>query len=250
MRPAWLLAVIALAALLPAAAAQTATLELGPRAAEIPYGGNGIEVAQVRHTDESIILEVSSAGEQGALLVTLDRGVIDARMQGEDIRYIVLVDDFPSFVFAESETTETSRVLRIPVPPGESIVEIVGTEVNAGSAVDAQDQIPQDDGADISEPPAEDEGTAPEPPAAEPEPATPPELPAAEPVMEDAGVPGTAEAPVCGPGTVIGQDRVTCVLEERPALPLRDLAFGAGAGLVAALALALVLYPISRASRR
>jgi len=136
--------------------------------------------------------------------------------------------------------------------------------------------------AEVPEPPAEPAAEEPEaPPPAEPEPPSeeaPPPVevpPPAEPVppaepeppvepppadmgqaadgMAVAGPGETAAQPsTCGPGTVLADDGVTCVLSPSASTGLvsyRELVFGAGAGVVISLVAAAIMYGIGRAGR-
>lgn len=77
----------------------------------------------------SIIVFVrTSATDDGELEITLPRDLIDARINGDDDDFIVLVDGDEAD-FEETDTTATSRTLVIPVPAGAEEVEIIGTFV-------------------------------------------------------------------------------------------------------------------------
>jgi len=77
----------------------------------------------------SIIIFVrTSATEDGKLEITLPRDLIDARINGDDDDFIVLVDGEEAD-FEETDTTRTSRTLVIPVPAGAEEIEIIGTMV-------------------------------------------------------------------------------------------------------------------------
>ncbi len=77
----------------------------------------------------SLIIFVStSATEDGTLDITLPRQLIDAKIDGQDDEFIVLVDGDDS-AFNETATTATERTLSIPVPAGTEEIEIIGTQV-------------------------------------------------------------------------------------------------------------------------
>jgi len=93
-------------------------------------------------------------------------------------------------------------------------------------------------------------------PPAEPEPPVEPppaDMGQAADGMAVAGPGETAAQPsTCGPGTVLADDGVTCVLSpsaDRGPVSYRELVFGAGAGVVISLVAAAVLYGIGRAGR-
>lgn len=76
----------------------------------------------------SLIISVSTTDEDGELTITLPRDLIDARIDGDDDDFIVLVDGEEAD-FEESETTSSERTLVIPVPGGAEEIEIIGTQV-------------------------------------------------------------------------------------------------------------------------
>jgi predicted secreted protein with PEFG-CTERM motif len=75
-----------------------------------------------------IITVTTSTTEDGTLEITLPRQLIDAKINGQDDEFIVLVDGDDS-TFEETATTATERTLRIPVPAGTEEIEIIGTVV-------------------------------------------------------------------------------------------------------------------------
>jgi len=76
----------------------------------------------------SIIVSVSTTDQDGELTITLPRQLIDARINGDDDDFIVLVDGDEAD-FDETDTTSTERTLTIPVPAGAEEIEIIGTVV-------------------------------------------------------------------------------------------------------------------------
>jgi hypothetical protein len=78
---------------------------------------------------DSIILFIdTSPTEEGQMMVTLPRSLIDAKTDGQDDEFIVLVDG-DGVEYEEHSATETERALTIPVFAGSGEVEIVGTQV-------------------------------------------------------------------------------------------------------------------------
>lgn len=290
-----LLAALAVAALAPAAYAETVTVSLGGQDVGIEYTATDLVVNSARLTDTSLLLDVTSTGNPSSLVITLERSVIDTpERSGAQESYIVLEDAFEIETVEESDATAISRTLRIPVSTGIGEIEIVGGIVGGALAQEAPappvpDVVPDTadvaDPADVAtEPPVDAPVEEPEaPPPAEPEPpaveAAPPAEP--EPPAEPAppaepeppadpapaemerpgdgtamagpgGTAGTAQPSTCGPGTVLADDGVTCVLSpaaERGPVSYRELAFGAGAGVVISLVAAAIMYGIGRAGR-
>lgn len=76
----------------------------------------------------SLLISVSTTDEDGELTITLPRDLIDAKVNGDDDSFIVLVDGEEAD-FEETDTTSTERTLSIPVPGGAEEIEIIGTVV-------------------------------------------------------------------------------------------------------------------------
>ena len=281
-----LLVALAAVALIPAAAAETLTASLGGQDVEIEYTATELEVTSGRFAGISLILDVVSTGNPSSLVITLDRSVIDT-LEGEGglNEFHVLEDDFPINMFEESETTSTHRTLRIPVSTDIVKIEIVGELVRSSQqqeppAPPVPDVVPDpvdvapEPPADATDPPVEEAPPAPDatvPSEPQPDPAPPAEEPAPpadvappvppvepEPAMEpepSMGAPGEMSGgspSTCGPGTILADDGITCVLAPSAsggAVSYRELAFGAGAGLVISLVAAAIMYGIGRAGR-
>ncbi len=298
------LAVLALAALIPVAAAETITVDLDGQDIDITYEATDVEVLGAYFSGPSIFFEVEPSGSQGSLVVTLERSVIDTfKIAGEDSPYIVLLGVIEIDTFEESDTTATSRTLRIPLEFDTAEIEILG-EIVGGSAEPAAstpeepvDDVPVDDAmmADVPEDTTAElpDDVAPAPPAP-PEDATSDvsEEPAMEAgQMEDGAMMEQVEdammmeddammqmedgmmeqtegemmepdamddtmmrdsSPVCGQGTVLAADGMTCVLSSMSSsqpVSYRELVFGAGAGFVISIILVIIMVGIGRAAR-
>jgi len=74
----------------------------------------------------SLIIGISTTGD-GEVTITLPRGLIDAKIGGEDDDFFVLVDG--EEVDFEETTTSTDRTLTIQFPAGAEEIEIIGTMV-------------------------------------------------------------------------------------------------------------------------
>ena len=74
---------------------------------------------------KSLIVSIQTTGD-GVLTVTLPRGLIDAKVNGQDDPYYVL-NDGQEADFQETSTTTTDRTLSIPFTDGTEEIEIIGT---------------------------------------------------------------------------------------------------------------------------
>ena len=76
----------------------------------------------------SVIISVSTTDQDGELTITLPRQLIDARIDGDDDDFIVLIDGEETEA-EETDITATERTLTIQVPAGAEEIEIIGTQV-------------------------------------------------------------------------------------------------------------------------
>lgn len=76
----------------------------------------------------SLIITVQTVDVNGKMTITLDRNLIDAKSNGEDDSFVVLVDEEEGF-YEETSATATERTLEIVVPRETTAIEIVGTQV-------------------------------------------------------------------------------------------------------------------------
>ena len=95
------------------------TFEIGVASGEI----RGIEVDE---ENKSIILSID-VSEDGMLEVNLPRELIDAREDGNDKPFIVMVDD--NMVEVQEDVNENARILKIPVSADSKEIRITGTQV-------------------------------------------------------------------------------------------------------------------------
>ncbi len=109
----------------------TITVNLEGTPVDVSFDSEGVEILSVETIDDafgaSLILEVKVTGSPGILEIILERNFIDAKYQGDDDLFFVLVDG-EDLNFKETETTSESRTLRITLPEGTEEVEIIGTE--------------------------------------------------------------------------------------------------------------------------
>lgn len=248
LKPTILLAVLIMVSLVPFAAAQTVTLEIGSQSTEINYQVTDMTVNGVKAVDDGLLFSVSAPEQQGVLVVVLDRDIIDSTMDGADVNYIVTSDQYPIFDFTESDTTDTSRTLRIPVPVGTDEIEIIGTmitneildldvgETDATDATGTENDVVEITDIDDAIVMTENDVI---------------EMTETSDVIDtDTKVTMTdTQTITCGNGTTLGVDGITCVLDSKPVIPFRDLVFGIIAGFIVSFVVIIILYPISRASR-
>jgi predicted secreted protein with PEFG-CTERM motif len=99
---------------------------------EYELSGGSINSMFVRPTENKLVVTVDSDGS-GQLTLTLPREVIDAVEEGEDIAYIVTIEDesgnITTIEVEESENTDDARTLVIDYPSGTGRIEIAGTQV-------------------------------------------------------------------------------------------------------------------------
>ena len=72
----------------------------------------------------ALIIDIETTSD-GVLTITLPRALIDAKTDGEDDSFFVLIDG--EEVDVEEETTPTERTLTIPFTDGATQIEIIGT---------------------------------------------------------------------------------------------------------------------------
>jgi predicted secreted protein with PEFG-CTERM motif len=76
---------------------------------------------------KSLIVSIQTTGD-GVLTVTLPRGLIDAKVGGQDSHFYVLSDGQEAD-FQEMSQTTTDRTLSIPFTDGTEEIEIIGTQI-------------------------------------------------------------------------------------------------------------------------
>ena len=94
----------------------------------LSYTIRGGSLLNVNPDDDanSLILTISTTSD-GELTITLPRALIDAKLNGEDDDFFVLVDG--EEVDFDETTTSTDRTLTIAFPDGAEEIEIIGTFV-------------------------------------------------------------------------------------------------------------------------
>lgn len=79
---------------------------------------------------KSLIISVTTVDVVGQLEITLARSLIDAKTDGKDGKFVVLVDGKGGF-YDETLSTPAERTLQIVVPREASEIKIVGTQVTS-----------------------------------------------------------------------------------------------------------------------
>ena len=94
----------------------------------LSYTITGGSVNSVTPDDDanSLVIAITTTSD-GELMITLPRALIDAKMNGDDDDFFVLVDG--EEVEFEEATTSTDRTLTIAFPDGAEEIEIIGTFV-------------------------------------------------------------------------------------------------------------------------
>ncbi|HSD04671.1 MAG TPA: PEFG-CTERM sorting domain-containing protein [Nitrosopumilaceae archaeon] len=76
---------------------------------------------------KSLLVSIETTSD-GVLTITLPRALIDAKINGEDDSFFVLIDGEEIGDVSE-ETTSTDRTLTIPFTDGSEEIEIIGTQI-------------------------------------------------------------------------------------------------------------------------
>lgn len=95
----------------------------------VSYSINNGTVNDMSVDTQNLSLNVSmqTTGD-GTLTLTLQRELIDAKINGQDDQFFVLADG-QNTDFQESQTTDTERTLTIPYTDGTEQIEVIGTQV-------------------------------------------------------------------------------------------------------------------------
>jgi plastocyanin len=88
-----------------------------------------IATIEIDQEMQSIFGIVKDVGEDASVTLTIDRRIIDAKKNNEDINFVVLLDKKTNATFVELNKTDTHRTLAIEIPIGTERFDIVGTYV-------------------------------------------------------------------------------------------------------------------------
>ncbi|NIP62158.1 MAG: hypothetical protein GWN01_15950 [Nitrosopumilaceae archaeon] len=94
---------------------------------EVQYKVDGGTLeTMVLETDLAELIITIESTDDGLLEITIPRAVLDARFEGQDDIFFVIVDGFETD-YLEVATSANSRTLAIPFFVGDSTIEILGT---------------------------------------------------------------------------------------------------------------------------
>lgn len=138
--------------------AETTSVTIDGEIYDINYTGDGAVITSAQaDLDFKSLLFTVDVSEPGILEVTIDRGLLDAKYQGEDDEFFILLDgiDIP---FEETKTS-TSRMLTMNLPTSnDQELEIIGTDLASGMETPPEEPEPVDEPVDeTTEPAAEPE---------------------------------------------------------------------------------------------
>ncbi len=94
---------------------------------KVSLSNGSVESMEIDPAFQSLIITVETELTNGKLEITLDRDLIDAKMDSKDDKFVVFVDGDEGF-YEETASTPTERTLEIVVPNGTTEIEIVGTQ--------------------------------------------------------------------------------------------------------------------------
>lgn len=78
---------------------------------------------------KSLSAILTDVKEDASITLTLDRKMIDAKSNGNDIDFTVLLDTKIPATFSELSSNETHRMIKIQIPENTQTLDIVGTQV-------------------------------------------------------------------------------------------------------------------------
>ena len=217
----------AIFSLVPAAFADSISVDIGESTYEIEYTSNGVELKSATADMDfmSLIFQVEVLDNKGEIEFNFDRDFFDAKLGSEDDGFFVIADgDELSF----EETKDNShRIIVFSIDPGTEEIEIVGSQIAGISYL-----IEKEEAEIVAAIEAEEEAIA-----------------AAE--AEEAEVISILEEQ-CGEGTIL-EDGV-CVLEnpiiESPPIDSSPLIYGMFGAMGIGLAVVLILWGIGKRSNK
>ena len=133
------------------------TLLLIPPSLQFSFGESGTKVVDSFDVDyniengiiESIFLDpdfielliTMDTTDDGTIEITIPRDLLDAKFESSDDIFFILVDGFETD-YAEIESSSSSRTLIIPFFSGDSVIDIIGTDVLNPFSTEPEIEIP------------------------------------------------------------------------------------------------------------
>ena len=107
-----------------------------PECVDNPLGNPQLSLSNVqvvRYSVDPVTKSLSAiltdVKEDASITLTLDRNMIDARNNGDDIDFTVLLDTKIPATFSQLSSNETHRMIKIQIPENTQTLDIVGTQV-------------------------------------------------------------------------------------------------------------------------
>jgi len=219
--------VFAIISILPAAFADSISVDIGESTYDIEYTADGVEIKSASADMDfmSLIFSVEVSDSEGQLEFNFDRDFFDAKLGSEDDGFFVIADgDELSF---EETKDDSHRSIVLTIDPGTEEIEIVGSQI---AGVSYLIEKAESDAKALIE--AEEQAIA-----------------VAE--AEEAEVVSILEES-CGEGTIL-EDGI-CVLESPPvqSIPINPtpLLYGIFGAMGIGLAVVLILWGIGKRSNK
>ena len=121
--------VFAIISILPAAFADSISVDIGESTYDIEYTANGVEIKSASADMDfmSLIFSVEVSDSEGQLEFNFDRDFFDAKLGSEDDEFFVIADgDELSF---EETKDDSYRNIVFTIDPGTEEIEIVGSQI-------------------------------------------------------------------------------------------------------------------------
>ena len=177
--------------------AETVSVSITGNSYDISYTGTNVSITGTDiDTDfDSLIFDVD-VSDAGVLEITIPRNALDAQFEDIDEPFIIIAGGAEP-MFSETDTTLTSRTLRIDLDVGTAEIEIIGTVLGKQSTGDGSNNNSNDDDGNVPPPSI----PPPPPPSSSIPPPPPPSIPPPPPPPSSVVDPLTCaddDPPVCG----------------------------------------------------
>ena len=120
---------LAVFSLVPAAFADSISVDIGDSIYEIEYTATDLEISSVTADMDfiSLVFEVEVLGNEGQLEFNFERDFFDAKLDSEDDEFFVIVDG-DELSFKETRS-DSHRSISFLVDPGSEEIEIIGSQI-------------------------------------------------------------------------------------------------------------------------